>query len=239
MSDQRAIIDAFTELAPRYERTVDTELKLFWGWDYQGFVSYVIEQIPIKEHDLILDVATGTAVIPIKIIGEMKLESSIVGLDLTEEMLRRGYQKIREINATSGIRLTCGNGMKMPFNNSSFDIVICALATHHMDVPLMLSEMARVLKPGGCISVADVGGAAIWRKPVIRSILKLGAFIFYYLIENYSRALSESNTIPNIRTAEEWRNFLEALGFSSISIKKLPSKYKRIPTPLLINAIKK
>ncbi|MBE9525112.1 MAG: hypothetical protein IMY76_08425 [Chloroflexi bacterium] len=95
------------------------------------------------------------------------------------------------------------------------------------------------MKPDGRISIADVGGAALWRKPVIRSILKFGAFIFYYFTENYSRARSESNTIPNIRTAEEWRNFLEALGFSSISIKKLPSKYKRIPTPLLINAIKK
>ncbi|MBE9525113.1 MAG: hypothetical protein IMY76_08430, partial [Chloroflexi bacterium] len=32
-----------------------------------------------------------------------------------------------------------------------------------MDVPLMLSEMARVLKPDGRISIADVGGAALWR----------------------------------------------------------------------------
>ena len=239
MSDQHTIIEAFTELAPRYERTVDAELNLFWGWNYEGFVNFVIEQIPIKDRDVILDIATGTAVIPLELMQERKLGSSIVGLDITEEMLKRGNQKIKESNLTSSIRLICGNAMKMPFSQNSFDVAICALATHHMDVPLLISEMARVLQPGGRISVADVSGAAIWRNPFIRSILKFGAFIFYLFAENYTRAMAESNTIPNIRTAEEWRNFLEALGFSSISIKKFPAKYKRIPAPLLINAIKK
>jgi len=239
MSDQHTIIKAFTELAPRYERSVDAELKLFWGWDYAGFVDYIIDQIPINENDQVLDIATGTAVIPIKIMQKKILGSTIVGLDITEAMLQRGNQKINAIDLTSSIRLACGNAMKMPFTQNSFDVVICVLATHHMDVPLMLSEMARMLKPGGRISVADVGGAAQWRKPWIQTILKLGAFVFYLLTENYTRAKSESNTIPNIRAAEEWRNFLEALGFSSLSIKKLPSRYKGIPTPLIINAIKK
>jgi hypothetical protein len=67
----------------------------------------------------------------------------------------------------------------------------------------------------------------------------MGAFAYYFIVDNYPRARAESASISNIRTADEWRIFLEALGFSSISIVKLPSKYKWVPDPLFINAIKK
>jgi len=144
MNEQETIIDAFTELAPRYEGVVDKELQKFWGWSYEGFINLLINQTPINEHDVVLDVATGTAVIPLKLTEDEKNGLQIIGLDITEAMLRRGKKKIEENNSTSLIRLTCGDAMKMPFNQLSFNMVICGLAVHHMDVDLLLSEMERI-----------------------------------------------------------------------------------------------
>ncbi len=238
MDEQETIIEAFTELAPRYEGTVDRELQKFWGWSYEGFINHLINQTPINEHDVILDVATGTAVIPLKLIQEKKNGGQIVGLDITEAMLRRGNNKIKGNNSAKSIRLTCGDAMKMPFNQHSFDMVLCGLAVHHMDVDLLLSEMERVLKTGGRISIADVGGSTLWRIPVIRGILKAVAFSYFLVTENASRAWAEATAIPHIRTSEEWHSILTNLGFSSINIYKLPSKYKWIPDPLFIHATK-
>jgi len=238
MNEQETIIDAFTELAPRYEGVVDKELQKFWGWSYKGFINLLINQTPINEHDVVLDVATGTGVIPLKLTEDEKNGLQIIGLDITEAMLRRGKKKIEENNLTSLIRLTCGDAMKMPFNQLSFDMVICGLAVHHMDVDLLLSEMERILKFGGRISIADVGGSAFWRLPVIRTILMAAAFSYFLITENAARAWAEASALPHIRTSEEWHSILANLGFSSINIYKLPSKYKWIPEPLFIHAVK-
>ncbi len=43
MTDKDVIIDAFTELAPNYEKVVDAELRRFWGWSYESFVDRLID----------------------------------------------------------------------------------------------------------------------------------------------------------------------------------------------------
>ena len=126
----------------------------------------------------------------------------------------------------------------MPFHQQSFDMVICGLAVHHMNVDFLLSEMERVLKNNGRISIADVGGSTFWRLPVIRTILKTAAFLYFIFTENAARAWAEAQAMPHIRTAKEWQIILTNLGFSSINIYKLPSKYNWIPEPLFIHAKK-
>ena len=64
MEDKANIIDAFSEMAPRYEKVVDSELNRFWGWSYLGFINLLLASTPVQPQDIILDVATGTGVIP-------------------------------------------------------------------------------------------------------------------------------------------------------------------------------
>ena len=53
--------------------------------------------------------------------------------------------------------------MQIPLGADSFDVVMCGLGTHHMDVPLLLSEIRRVLRSEGHLVMADVGAPAAWR----------------------------------------------------------------------------
>ncbi|MEJ2513096.1 MAG: hypothetical protein P8Y72_16045 [Anaerolineales bacterium] len=70
MNEKKLIIDTFEELSPRYEEVVDAELNLFWGFRYNEFVDTLLKMTTIREQDRVLDIATGTGVIPTKISTE-------------------------------------------------------------------------------------------------------------------------------------------------------------------------
>ena len=236
MDEQDVVVEAFTELAPRYEKVVDNELTRFWGWSYAGFVDRLIESTPIVDGDSILDLATGTSVIPRRLVEMVKRDFQVVGLDITLRMLKRGKEKIDQEKANVNIHLACGDAMVMPFNNESFSVAMCGLATHHMNVPLMLSEMRRVLKPGGALTISDVGGSLYWQLPGVKTLIKIATFFYFLVTENTFRAWTETSALPNVYTAEEWHLLLRESGFTSIQVTELPKSHTWIPSPLLITA---
>lgn len=237
MKGKKAVKEAFTELAPRYEETVDEELRTFWGWSYEGFVDHLIEQTPIKPGDMILDIATGTAVIPRKLIKEdHKPGARIVGLDITESMLMNAKRKIPPDQFDVNICLTCGDAMALPYKNETFDIVVTGLATHHINIPLMFTEIKRVLKKDGILSMIDVGASPIWRLPLVRSMLRVFTFFYFLIKENSTRAWAEATAVTNVWTLDNWYKELDQLGFQDIKINKITSQRKWIPDPLAICA---
>ncbi|NPV84995.1 MAG: methyltransferase domain-containing protein [Anaerolineae bacterium] len=232
MDDKTILQEAFTEMAPRYETLVDGELNRFWGWRYDQFINRLLEEVDIVDGLSVLDVATGTAMIPKKLIGRYGDSIRIVGLDITLAMLRRGKKLLDDPN----VRLVCGSAMTMPYGTCSFDVVLCGLATHHMDIPVLISEIRRTLKPGGKLTIADVGGSAVWRMPIVRFFLKVMAFIYFLTVENAARAWAEADGVSNVLCAEDWANLLSQMGFKGVTVVELPSKFKWIPSPLLIKA---
>jgi ubiquinone/menaquinone biosynthesis C-methylase UbiE len=238
MSKDRLVIDTFSELAPRYEKVLDFELNRFWGWGYEEFVDHLIASMPIDPGDQILDIATGTTVIPRKISNLYSPNKPIHGLDITLEMLKRARKLIEADHSPGDFCLVCASALSMPYRNEVFNVVICGLATHHMNAREMLSEMARVLQPNGELALADIGGSLKWNLPGIRLVFRLLAFLYYAFQENLTRAWAEASAVTNIRPIEEWHDLLVDLGFENISITHLRSKYKWMPKPLLIRASK-
>jgi ubiquinone/menaquinone biosynthesis C-methylase UbiE len=236
MDDNRTIIKAFTDMAPKYEQVVDNELKNFWGWSYNNFVDNLLELTPIHDEDIILDVATGTAVIPLKLTKRGGRIHQIIGLDITFAMLEMAKAKINRNGLVEVINLTCASAMKMPFCSGAFNVILCGLATHHMDVPLLLSEMKRLLKPGGSFTIADAGGSPAWRLPVINLLIRMATFIYFLITQSLPRAYAEAKALYNVRTMDEWYDLLSSTGFTGITVNKLASKYSWLPNPLIIRA---
>jgi ubiquinone/menaquinone biosynthesis C-methylase UbiE len=96
MTDDGIIVEAFTELAPSYEETMDREIRSVWGLSYDQFVDRLIEAASINENEAnaVLDVATGTAFIPRKLAEKAEANNRIVGLDITLAMLEHGRKMI-------------------------------------------------------------------------------------------------------------------------------------------------
>ena len=252
MNDKENIIETFTELAPRYEEVVNAELNRFWGWSYTGFVDQLIRATAIPEKGRLLDLATGTGVIPVKIATERSSEhapessqregaagpSRIHGLDITMSMLARARKKMVAGKIQDRVDLVCASAMDIPYTSRSFHLVTCALATHHMDVRLLLSETWRVLHEEGMLSIADVGGSNLWKSPVVKFFLRIAAFVYFLFTENINRAWAEAEAVSNVRSKEEWFDLLTEAGFREIKITKLKSKHRWIPEPLVIQAVK-
>ena len=231
----RVVLDAFTELAPKYEATMNHELDLLWGVSYSEFIDRFIATVPLDDGARILDVATGTAMIPLEVTRRAPGISQVVGLDITPAMLAHGQENVRSADQSSRIRLVCGSGMVMPFGTGAFDVVTCGLGMHHMQGDQLVRQMRRVLSPGGWLLMADVGAAPVWRSSLGK--LALG-FMFLYFGLAYSRVRirAEMDAIHNLRTASEWHHYLAAAGFTDISITELPGQRSFYPNGLLIKA---
>ena len=212
------VIEAFTGLAPVYEKTMDQELGEIWGLDYGEFVQRLMERVPAEDGGVVLDVATGTAKIPLALTSQTEARSQIVGLDITPAMLQQGWGEVRTQGLTARIRLVCGSAMAMPFVDQTFDLVICGLGMHHMDVAETLGEMRRVLKEGGELFLITVGALPSWRAVWRSGLMKVFTYLYFRLSGGGARAWAEVASFSSIHTAEEWQGVLAEAGFREIEI---------------------
>jgi len=239
MANKANIIESFTEMAPRYEQVVDSELYRFWGWSYSGFINLLLASTPIQPQDIILDVATGTGVIPGLLEKAGHPRNQIYGLDITMSMLLHAKQRLRDEDGQVKQHLVCASAMEMPYANYSFTQVICGLATHHMDVHTMIQESVRVLQDGGKLTIADVGGSNVLKIPGVKFFVRIALYIYFALAENKIRAWAEADAVSNVLSKEDWTLILRNSGFRNIVVQKLKSRYFWVPSPLLIRAEKK
>lgn len=231
------VIEAFTELAPRYEKTVDQELRRFWGLSYEQFIDRLSGLVLLSEGDVVLDVATGTALIPLKVAHKVGVRGQIVGLDITLAMLQHAQKNAEAARSSSCINLVCASAMNMPFVEGAFDVVICGLGMHHMDVPEMLSEIRRVLKTEGQLIMADVGASAFWKPLWVRAIIRIIIWLYFMRANNIARAWAEAAALSNIYTADEWHTILSDFGFTKIEITESPSRHRWYPCALIMRAM--
>lgn len=95
----------------------------------------------------LLDVSTGTGNSLLRH-GWTKLDAEVVGFDLSETMLRQLQYSAKEQQLP--IDLVIGDATRLPFQDESFDVVTNYGAINgYTDIEMALSEMCRVLKPGG------------------------------------------------------------------------------------------
>lgn len=98
-----------------------------------------------------LDVATGTAGVALQI--ARRSPGHVVGLDLTEAMLRRGQENVRRNGAADRIRLVAGSADQLPFPDAAFDaLTFTYLLRYVPDPAATLRELARVVKPGAPVA---------------------------------------------------------------------------------------
>ena len=159
----------------------------------------------------------------------------MVGLDITPAMLKEGHKEIYKKGEKKRIDLVCASAMSMPFADGVFEVVICGLGTHHMDVPSMLREAKRVLTHKGRLIICDVGATSFWRSFTGRSILWL-LMLQYGLINRSARSQAEIEAFKNVRTAQEWFNLLKDCGFVRVRIDEVKPRFPWYPSGLTLRA---
>jgi len=147
--------------------------------------------------DGVLDVACGPGNFSRAFAGAVGGSGLVVGIDVSETMLRRGSEELR-LSGLRNLSLMRASATELPFVDSSFDAVCCFAALHLFDDPLAgLDEMTRVLTPGGRIALMT---------SVQRQLAPRGPF----------RPLTERLSGMRVFTADEIVEALQHRGFGDI-----------------------
>jgi demethylmenaquinone methyltransferase / 2-methoxy-6-polyprenyl-1,4-benzoquinol methylase len=101
--------------------------------------------------DRALDVATGTGDLAIELARRVGPSGEVVGIDFAERMLELARAK------APNLRFEQGNALELAFGDGEFDAATVGFgARNFSDLPRGLSEMARVVKPGGRVVVLEI-----------------------------------------------------------------------------------
>jgi demethylmenaquinone methyltransferase/2-methoxy-6-polyprenyl-1,4-benzoquinol methylase len=177
----------------------------------------------------VLDVATGTA--GVALAWTRRTPADVVGVDLTEEMLRVGRDRVARHNAEEQIRLVAGRAEQLPFPDASFDaLTFTYLLRYVTDPAATLRELARVVRPGGAIASLEfaVPGKPVWHtawRGYTRAVLpaagfatggrewaQVGRFLGPSISEHYQRH-------PVEETVAHWREAgIEEVGVRMMSL---------------------
>jgi SAM-dependent methyltransferase len=114
---------------------------------------WLFASLPRASGDLLLDVAAGTGLAGRALAHQV---NAVIALDATPEMLEVG-RRAAAAEGVSNIVFQRGDAASLPFLDSSFEIVVCRYALHHFPTPeVQLAQMARVLRAGGHLAIADL-----------------------------------------------------------------------------------
>ncbi|WP_163322047.1 bifunctional demethylmenaquinone methyltransferase/2-methoxy-6-polyprenyl-1,4-benzoquinol methylase UbiE [Draconibacterium mangrovi] len=134
----------------------------------------------------ILDIATGTgdfAVAALKL-GDVK----VTGIDISEGMLNVGREKIRAKKLEDKISFQKADSENLPFGNGTFDAAIVGFGVRNFEnLEKGLSEIKRVLKPGGVFFVLE------FSKPVSFPFKQIYMFYFMRILPLIGRMVSKDS----------------------------------------------
>ena len=138
---ERLVCQEYNRLAPIYDRR--------WRNYINSSLSFLVNFADIPSEASILDLACGTGELA-KLLLEQNPQQQITGVDISEAMLEIARNKL---DAYPNVSLHNASVTSLPFDDNSFDLVICANAFHYFASPqLALAEMKRVLTPKGTAS---------------------------------------------------------------------------------------
>jgi demethylmenaquinone methyltransferase/2-methoxy-6-polyprenyl-1,4-benzoquinol methylase len=213
------VADMFDRIAGQYDnlnRVLSARIDIRWR-------KKAIRKLKEYRPQQILDVATGTAdmaLMAYKILQPAKIE----GIDLSANMLDLGRKKIEKEGLGDKIHLQQGDSETINFPDNSFDAVMVAFGVRNFEnLEKGLSEMCRVLKPGGRLIVLEFSKP---RQKAVKSLYNLYMGIvapqvarwFRQNKEAYQYLNESANAFPD---RQSFTDILKKAGYSDTSYQSL------------------
>jgi demethylmenaquinone methyltransferase/2-methoxy-6-polyprenyl-1,4-benzoquinol methylase len=113
---------------------------------------------------VVADVAAGTAGVSLQIAD--RTGARVIGLDLTEQMLRQGASNVASAGASDQVSLINARAEQLPLADASVDaLTFTYLLRYVTDPQATLAELARVVRPGGTVASLEFNlpPAPFWR----------------------------------------------------------------------------
>jgi len=165
--DPAAVRATFSSVAPRYDLAnhwLSGGVDFYWR---HQLVQSAARNRPVD----VLDLATGRGDVLFALRNGLVDQARLTGLDFCEPMLDRARAKrVKKGLGEGANQFLTGDCLDLPFEDASFDLVTIAFGLRNLaDRAKGLSEMLRVLRPGGRLIVLEFSQPYFWFRP------------FYYL----------------------------------------------------------
>lgn len=174
-------------------------------------------------HNSLLDVAIGTADLTIEILKQGKADT-ITGIDLSEEMMKIGKEKVTEKGFADKVNFLYDNALQMNIDNNAYDAITSSFGVRNFsDLDKGLSEMYRVLKPGGELMILELSYPS-------NPVLRFGYDTYFsHILPFIGRAISHdksaytylNKSVKHFIWGKEMCEHLSNVGFDNVSYQPL------------------
>ena len=209
----------FDNIAPAYDTL---NHRLSWNID-RGWRRKAIRQLAPFHPQTILDIATGTGDFAI-LAAELLKPQRLIGADISEGMMEIGRHKVQEKGMQNVISFEKEDCTRLSYPDATFDAVTAAFGIRNFaDLDKGLSEMCRVLKPGGHLSIVEL------TTPVTFPMRQLFHIYAHTVLPVYGRLISKdqsaysylTKTIEAFPQGERMIEILQKAGFAKATFKRL------------------
>lgn len=209
----------FDNIAPTYDTL---NHRLSWDID-RGWRRKAIKQLKPFAPKAMLDIATGTGDFAI-LAAKMLQPKSLIGADISEGMMEVGRKKVLKEGLQGVISFAKEDCLHLSYADETFDAVTAAFGIRNFsDLDRGLSEMCRVLRKGGHLSIVEL------TTPVSFPMKQLFRIYSHTVLPVYGRLISKdtsaysylTKTIEAFPQGERMVGILQKAGFAEASFKRL------------------
>lgn len=157
----------------------------------------LIELCHIGQDTRVLEVGCGVGATACYL--AKKYTCRVVGVDLRESMIARSNERAQKEGVEKRVEFRVADAQDLPFEDALFDVVLCeSVATFIKDKQKVISEYARVTRPGGYVGMNE----ELWIETPPAELVE--------------RVRQIWDIKPDIPTLEGWKGFLENAGLRDI-----------------------
>lgn len=209
----------FDNIAPTYDQL---NHRLSWDID-RGWRRKAIGQLAPYAPKTMLDIATGTGDFAI-LAARMLHPTRLIGADISEGMMEIGRQKVKAEGLSDVITFVKEDSLNLSYQDGAFDAVTAAFGIRNFaDLDRGLSEMCRVLKQGGHLSIVEL------TTPPRFPMKQLFHLYSHTVLPLYGRLISKdrsaytylTKTIEAFPQGERMTEILKKTGFREAGFKRL------------------
>ncbi|TMA74707.1 MAG: bifunctional demethylmenaquinone methyltransferase/2-methoxy-6-polyprenyl-1,4-benzoquinol methylase UbiE [Deltaproteobacteria bacterium] len=144
--------EMFASIARRY----DTANEVLSLGIHKGWRRAAVHLSGAAPGQRVLDCATGTGDLALEFKRAVGAGGEVIGTDFCAEMLESAPAKAAKAHLQ--VKFAVADVLALPYPDGQFDVASIAFGIRNVDDPLLcLREMARVVKPGGCVIVLEFG----------------------------------------------------------------------------------
>jgi len=129
-----------------------SRINLIEKYGTNDFNQWLLKKLKLQQGEKVLDIGCGNGS---QILAYSQVTNNIVGIDLSESLLREAKKRIKEFAPGKDFVLIRENGENIPFKENTFDVVTCNFAIYYMNEKKVMTEIKRVLKPYGRFLIAS------------------------------------------------------------------------------------